>query len=39
MKKVFSKELCVLWFVLAGLVWAGLSLNSSLNQLVKQEEA
>ncbi len=39
MKKVFSKELYVLWFVLAGLVWAGLSLNASLNQLVKQEEA
>lgn len=35
MKKVFGKELVVLWVSLAALVLAGLSLNKSLNRLVK----
>ena len=34
MKKVFGKELIVLWVCLAGLICAALSLNTSLNQLV-----
>jgi hypothetical protein len=38
MKKVFGKELFVLWFALAALICAGLSLNTSLNQLVSREQ-
>ncbi len=34
MKKLFSKELIVLWVSLAALIFAALSLNSSLNQLL-----
>lgn len=33
MKKVFTKELIVLWFALAALICAALSLNNSLNLL------
>lgn len=38
MKKVFSKELIVLWISLAALIVAALSLNTSLNQLVSKEQ-
>jgi len=37
MKKIFSKELIVLWISLAALIIAAISLNSSLNQLVSKE--
>ena len=37
MKKVFGKELFVLWIALAALICAALSLNDSLNQLVDNE--
>ena len=37
MKEVFGKELFVLWFSLAALVIAGLSLNASLNKLVNTD--
>ena len=36
-KKTFKKDLFVLWFALASLVVAGLSLNTSLNLLVEKE--
>ncbi len=39
MKKVFSKELIVLWLSLAALICAALSLNGSLNQLADKEQA
>lgn len=38
MKKVFGKELVVLWISLAALVCAAMSLNTSLNQLVSKEQ-
>ena len=38
MKKIFSKELLVLWLSLAALICAVLSLNSSLNLLAKTKE-
>ncbi len=38
MKKVFTRELIVLWVALAALIIAALSLNSSLNRLVGKEE-
>ena len=38
MKKVFGKELIVLWVSLAALICAALSLNTSLNQLVGKEQ-
>ena len=38
MKKVFSKELLVLWLSLAALICAALSLNTSLNLLGKKEQ-
>lgn len=38
MKKVFSKELLVLWLSLAALICAALNLNTSLNQLANKEE-
>jgi hypothetical protein len=37
MKKIFSKELTVLWVSLAALIIAAISLNSSLNSLVGKE--
>ena len=37
MKKVFTKDLFILWFALAALICAALTLNSSLNQLVEKE--
>ena len=37
-KKVFTRELIVLWVALAALIIAALSLNSSLNRLVGKEE-
>lgn len=33
MKKVFTKELIILWIALAALICAALSLNASLNLL------
>ncbi len=38
MKKVFGKELFVLWIALAALIIAALSLNSSLDLLVNNEQ-
>lgn len=38
MKKLFGKEMIVLWVSLAALVCAALSLNGSLNRLVKEEQ-
>ena len=38
MKKVFSKDLIVLWIALAALICTALSLNASLNQLVSKEQ-
>ena len=38
MKKVFTRELIVLWVALAALIIAALSLNSSLNRRVSKEE-
>lgn len=38
MKKVFGKELIVLWISLAALICAALSLNDSLNQLAEKEQ-
>ena len=38
MKKVFGKELFVLWFSLAALVVAAISLNNSLDQLVSSDQ-
>ena len=38
MKKIFSKELLVLWLSLAALICAALSLNSSLNLLAKTKQ-
>ena len=38
MKKIFSKELIVLWLSLAALICAALSLNSSLNLLAKKTQ-
>ena len=38
MKKVFSKELLVLWFALAALICAALSLNTSLYLLTEKEQ-
>ena len=37
-KSVFRKELFVLWFALAALICAALSLNTSLNQLAGKDE-
>ncbi len=37
MKKVFGKEMIVLWVSLASLVFAAMSLNDSLNQLAEKE--
>jgi hypothetical protein len=37
MKKLFSKELIVLWLALAALICAALSLNTSLNQFASNE--
>jgi hypothetical protein len=37
MKKLFSKELIVLWVSLAALIFAALSLNSSLNQFADMD--
>lgn len=37
MKKIFSKDLIVLWISLAALICAAISLNSSLNQLSEKE--
>jgi len=38
MKKVFGKEMIVLWVSLAALVCAAISLNDSLNQLAEKEQ-
>ena len=38
MKKVFGKELFVLWIALAALVCAAISLNTSLEMLLEKEE-
>lgn len=38
MKKVFGKEMIVLWVSLAALVCATISLNDSLNQLAEKEQ-
>lgn len=38
MKKVFGKELIVLWISLASLICAAISLNGSLKQLAKKEQ-
>ena len=38
MKKVFGKEMIVLWVSLAALVCAAISLNDSLNQLAENEQ-
>ena len=38
MKKVFSKELIVLWISLAALVVAAIELNDSLNALADKEQ-
>ena len=38
MKKVFGKELIVLWISLAALICAALSLNASLNELTDKEQ-
>ncbi len=38
MKKVFTKDLIVLWIALAALICAALSLNTSLNLLVGGEQ-
>ena len=38
MKKIFSKELIVLWLSLAALICAALSLNSSLNLLATKTQ-
>ena len=38
MKKVFSKELIVLWLSLIALICAALSLNTSLEQLDSKEQ-
>ena len=38
MKKVFSKELIVLWLALAALICAALSLNASLNLRAGREQ-
>ncbi len=38
MKKVFTKDLLVLWIALAALICAALSLNRSLNLLVEKEQ-
>ena len=37
MKKVFTKDLFILWFALAALICAVLTLNSSLNKLAEKE--
>lgn len=37
MKKVFGKDLIALWVCLAALIYAALSLNTSLNLLVNNE--
>ncbi len=38
MKKLFRKELLVLWLALAALICAALSLNASLNRLAAKEQ-
>jgi hypothetical protein len=38
MEKTFTKELFILWFALAALICAALSLNTSLTLLVDKEE-
>ncbi len=38
MKKLFGRELIVLWIALAALVCAALSLNASLKRLAGREE-
>ena len=38
-KKVFTKELFVLWFSLAALICAAISLNASLNMLQGEEKS
>ena len=38
MKKLFRKELIVLWLALAALICAALSLNASLNRLADREQ-
>ena len=38
MKKIFKKDLIVLWISLAALICAAITLNSSLNLLVNKEE-
>ena len=38
MKKVFGKELFVLWLALAALIIAAISLNTSLNHLAGRKE-
>ena len=38
MKKVFTKDLLVLWVALGALVCAALTLNSSLNKLASKEQ-
>ena len=37
-EKVFGKELFVLWFALAALICASLSLNTSLNKLAEKKQ-
>lgn len=37
MKKVFSKDLIVLWVSLIALICAAISLNGSLNKLTEKE--
>lgn len=38
MKKVFTKDLVVLWIALGALICAALKLNDSLNKLAGKEE-
>ncbi len=38
MKKIFRKDLIVLWIALAALVLAALSLNASLNRFAKTKQ-
>ena len=38
MKKIFEKDLFLLWFCLTALICVALSLNTSLNLLVNNEQ-
>ena len=39
MKKVFTKDLIVLWISLGALICAAINLNDSLNKLAEKEES